>query len=42
MTWLEPVGIPNNPQWGTMDVGPDGSLYLAADREQTVWRISRR
>lgn len=23
-------------------VGPDGSLYLAADREQAVWRIVRR
>ena len=23
-------------------VGPDGSLYLAADREETVWRVLRR
>ena len=32
-TALRPTGLA---------VGPDGSLYLAADREQTVWRISRR
>jgi glucose/arabinose dehydrogenase len=22
--------------------GPDGSLYIAADREETVWRVVRR
>ena len=32
-TALRPTGLA---------VGPDGSLYLAADREQTVWRITRR
>jgi hypothetical protein len=29
MSWLEPVEIPAHPQWGTMDVGPDGALYIA-------------
>ncbi|HSE27606.1 MAG TPA: PQQ-dependent sugar dehydrogenase [Gemmatimonadales bacterium] len=32
-TSIRPVGLAT---------GPDGSLYLTADREQTVWRIVRR
>jgi len=32
-TSIRPVGLA---------VGPDGSLYLTADREETVWRVVRR
>ena len=27
-TWLTPVGIPNQPIWGTLDVAPDGDVFL--------------
>ena len=32
-TALRPTGLA---------VGPDGSLYMAADQQQTVWRVVRR
>ena len=28
VTWLNPVNIPNQPIWGTMDVDTTGTLYL--------------
>ncbi|HET9326239.1 MAG TPA: FlgD immunoglobulin-like domain containing protein [Candidatus Eisenbacteria bacterium] len=28
-TWEFPSAIPNSPIWGTLDVGPDGTLYVA-------------
>jgi hypothetical protein len=28
-TFMVPLGIPSNPQWGNMEVGPDGALYVA-------------
>ncbi|MBS1723070.1 MAG: exo-alpha-sialidase [Armatimonadetes bacterium] len=27
-TWMSPINIPNQPVWGTLDVGPNGELYL--------------
>ncbi len=27
-TWLNPINIPNSPQWGTLDVDSNGILYL--------------
>lgn len=27
-TWINPIAPPHSPYWGTMDVGPDGELYL--------------
>jgi len=24
-----PIALPSNPQWGSMDVGPDGNVYIA-------------
>ncbi len=30
-TFLPCNDIPNNPYWGTLDVGPDGELYIAGD-----------
>lgn len=27
-TWEFPAAIPNSPIWGTLDVGPDGTLYV--------------
>ena len=27
-TWMAPINIPNNPFWGTLDVGPNGECYL--------------
>ncbi len=28
LTYLAPVGIPGNPDWGTSDIGPDGQFYV--------------
>jgi hypothetical protein len=27
-TWLDPMPIPNDPYFGTLDVGPDGQVYM--------------
>ncbi len=29
LSWLEPIEIPNRPVFGTVEVGPDGELYVA-------------
>ena len=41
-TFAIKAGDPQGIRPSGLAVGPDGSLYLAADREQTVWRIMRR
>jgi hypothetical protein len=28
VTWLNPVNIPNSPQWGTLDVASNGNLFI--------------
>jgi len=35
-SWMTAIGLPHSPYWGTLDVGPDGELYMfgtAADVE---------
>ena len=27
-SWLLPIWLPGSPYWGTLDVGPDGALYI--------------
>lgn len=40
-TWLDPINIPNSPQWGTLDVDSDGILFLNGVNTSTgqVWCI---
>jgi len=28
MTWMDAIGLPHSPYFGTLDVGPDGELYM--------------
>ncbi|MEY2564030.1 MAG: hypothetical protein QOH88_2223 [Verrucomicrobiota bacterium] len=35
LTWLDPVNIPNNPSWATLDVDTDGNLFLAGANFET-------
>ncbi|MEW6249473.1 MAG: hypothetical protein AB1716_02420 [Planctomycetota bacterium] len=30
-SFQNPIAIPNRPTWGTMDIGPNGELYIAGD-----------
>jgi len=30
LTWTNPFTIPQTPEWGTLEVGPEGQLYLLA------------
>jgi len=30
LSWLAPLPVPQNPEWGTLDVGPDGTVYYLA------------
>jgi hypothetical protein len=39
-TWLDPVFIPNAPYFGTVDVGPDGALYMVGFDGQR-FRVNR-
>jgi hypothetical protein len=27
-SWMTAIGLPHSPYWGTLDVGPDGELYM--------------
>jgi hypothetical protein len=36
-SWIDPIGIPQLPYWGTLDVGPNGELYLAGWDGSTFW-----
>src|SRR5262249_34229966 len=27
-SWMTAIGLPHRPYWGTLDVGPDGELYM--------------
>ena len=35
VTWLNPINIPNSPQWGTLDVASNGNLYIGGVRSTT-------
>ncbi len=30
LSWMTPIEVPQNPEWGTLDVGPGGELYYIA------------
>lgn len=37
-TWMNPINIPNQPFWGTLDVGPNGECYVCGtDGNGTLW-----
>jgi hypothetical protein len=39
-TWQSPINIPNNPQWGTLDVASNGNLFIGGgDSGSTFWCI---
>jgi hypothetical protein len=39
-TWQTPVSIPNSPQWGTLDVGSNGNLFIGGgDSGSGFWCI---
>jgi hypothetical protein len=27
-SWMQPIGVPGSPYWGTLDVGPEGELFV--------------
>jgi len=37
LTWTNPFAIPNSPYFGTLDVGPDGQLYLLGTDGTQFW-----
>ncbi|MHB8636975.1 MAG: sialidase family protein [Fimbriimonadaceae bacterium] len=39
-TWMAPINIPNQPFWGTLDVGPNGECYLCGtDQNANLWFV---
>ena len=41
-TWMNPINLPNQPVWGTVDVGPNGELYaIGTDSSQPSLRFLR-
>jgi len=39
-TWMAPINIPNQPFWGTLDVGPNGECYLCGtDQNGNLWFV---
>src|SRR5437879_2390604 len=40
VTWQTPIFIPNNPQWGTLDVASNGNLFIGGgDSGSSFWCI---
>jgi hypothetical protein len=40
VTWQSPISIPNSPQWGTLDVGSNGYLFIGGgDSGSSFWCI---
>ena len=40
-TWMDPIIIPNSPQWGTLDVDTNGNLFIGGVNANTnqIWCI---
>src|SRR5215217_3241626 len=39
-TWQTPINIPNDPDWGTLDVASNGNLYIGGNNEgSSFWCI---
>lgn len=36
-TWMSPIPVPRLPYWGTLDVGPNGELYLVGTDGNGFW-----
>jgi hypothetical protein len=40
VTWMNPINIPNSPQWGTLDVDTNGNLFIGGgDTGSQFWCI---
>jgi uncharacterized repeat protein (TIGR01451 family) len=40
ITWMNPINIPNSPQWGTLDVDTNGNLFIGGgDGGSQFWCI---
>jgi uncharacterized repeat protein (TIGR01451 family) len=40
ITWMNPISIPNSPQWGTLDVDTNGNLFIGGgDGGSQFWCI---
>jgi hypothetical protein len=37
VTWSPPITMPHWPYWGTLDIGPDGTLYSVGTDGYTFW-----
>lgn len=40
-TWSDPISLPTSPIWGTLDVGPDGTLYIGGTNGGATMRFVR-
>ena len=36
-TWMNPMSVPQTPYWNTLDVGPDGTLFIAGWNGSAFW-----
>jgi len=41
VTWMDLSELPDHPQWGTMSVGPDGTLFMAGRKRAAGWPVVR-
>src|SRR6266480_756283 len=41
VTWMNPINIPNNPQWGTPDVDSNGNLFIGGGNGGSQFRCIR-
>lgn len=39
-SYMYPIAIPNRPEWGTLTVGPDGTVYVGGNRSGDLSRFS--
>lgn len=37
VTWMSPIFLPNRPVWGTLDVAPNGDLYIVGEGDNDFW-----
>jgi hypothetical protein len=38
-SWMSPIPVPALPYWGTLDVGPNGELYMVGTIQPDLWFI---
>ena len=39
VTWMTPIGIPNSPQLGTLDVDTNGNLFIGGEGSSGFWCV---